>query len=91
MRNFYTLDTNVSVNTLAQQTRLDIIGELDAVIQYEKHLASTADPIYKKTLTDIVSEEKLHIGQLFGLLFTLDPTSKEQFEKGLSEFNQNLH
>lgn len=89
MRNFYSLETT-SVNTLAQQTRLDIIGELDAIIQYEKHIASSSAPIYKNTLTDIVNEEKVHVGQLFGLLFMLDPTSKEQFEKGLNEFTQDM-
>ena len=89
MRNFYSLESS-SVNTLAQQTRLDIIGELDAIIQYEKHIASSTDTTYRKTLTDIVNEEKLHVGQLFGLLFMLDPTSKEQFEKGLNEFTQDM-
>ena len=89
MRNFYSLETT-SVNTLAQQTRLDIIGELDAIIQYEKHIASSSDPIYKNTLPDIENEEKVHVGQLFGLLFMLDPTSKEQFEKGLNEFTQDM-
>ena len=46
--------------------------------------------LIKKTLTDIVNEEKLHVGQLFGLLFMLDPASKEQFEKGLNEFTQDI-
>lgn len=90
MQKYYTLET-ANASTLAQQTRLDIIGELDAIIQYENHIASTADPVYKNTLTDIVNEEKLHVGQLFGLLFMLDPMSKTQFEKGLNEFTQDMH
>ena len=87
MRNAYTLmESNLS--TMAQNTRLDIIGELDAIIQYETHINSSVDPVYRSTLQDIVNEEKVHVGQLFGLLFMLDPASKEFFEKGLNEFTK---
>ncbi len=71
---------------IAQNTRADIIGELDAIIQYERHIAEVNDAITKKTLDDIVMEEKLHVGQLFGLLFQVDPEAKNQFEKGINEF-----
>ena len=87
MRNAYTLMEN-NLSAMAQNTRLDIIGELDAIIQYEAHLNSSADPVYRNTLQDIVNEEKVHVGQLFGLLFMLDPASKEFFEKGLNEFTK---
>ncbi len=69
-----------------QNARADIIGELDAIIQYENHLYATNDPSARATIRDIVDEEKLHVGQLFGLLFKLDPTSQTQFEKGYNEF-----
>lgn len=69
-----------------QNARADIIGELDAIIQYETHFHATTDPAARATITDIVNEEKLHVGQLFGLLFKLDPMSQTQFEKGLNEF-----
>lgn len=87
MRNAYTLMEG-NVNTMAQNTRLDIIGELDAIIQYETHINSSVDPVYRSALQDIVNEEKVHVGQLFGLLFMLDPASKEFFEKGLNEFTK---
>lgn len=87
MRNAYTLMEG-NINTMAQNTRLDIIGELDAIIQYETHINSSVDPVYRSSLQDIVNEEKVHIGQLFGLLFMLDPASKEFFEKGLNEFTK---
>ena len=87
MRNAYTLMEG-NINTMAQNTRLDIIGELDAIIQYETHINSSVDPVYRSTLQDIVNEEKVHVGQLFGLLFMLDPASKEYFEKGLNEFTK---
>lgn len=69
-----------------QNCREDIIGELDAIIQYENHYNSTDDPVAKATILDIVNEEKLHVGQLFGLLFKLDVLSQTQFQKGYNEF-----
>jgi len=92
MKNFVTnLEglNNFNKQTLAQNTRLDIIGEIEAIIQYENHIASSNDAVVNQTLTDIVNEEKLHVGQLMGLLFYLDPISQTQFEKGLNEFYNN--
>ena len=74
--------------TTVQNARLDAVGELEAIVQYETHLAQTNDESAKKTISDIIKEEKLHVGQLFGLIFSLDPESKTQFEKGLAEFNE---
>ena len=71
-----------------QNARLDVMGELEAIIGYETHLRQTNLPVAKETIKDIAKEEKLHVGQLFGLIFMLDPESKEQFEKGLAEFNK---
>lgn len=73
----------------AQNCREDIIGELDAITQYENHYFATDDPTARATIQDIMDEEKVHVGQLFGLLFKLDPISKTQFEKGLKEFTDD--
>ncbi len=92
MRRFFNiLDNNNKNDTFitVQNAREDIIGELDAIIQYENHLSQTNDLKAKQTIFNIVKEEKHHVGELFGLLFSLDPESKEQFEKGLKEFNQD--
>lgn len=69
-----------------QNTRADIIGELDAIIQYENHLDVTDNQMAKQVIRHIVTEEKMHVGELFGLLFHLDPDSKKQFELGYQEF-----
>lgn len=91
--NFFSVMNNSSSNrnnqTLtAQNTRCDIIGEIEAIVQYQNHLDSTDDPDAKRTIIDIMNEEKLHVGQLFGLLFKLDPDSKTYFEKGYAEYNE---
>lgn len=70
-----------------QNCRADIIGELEAIIQYNAHLEQTDNEKTKETIKDIMLEEMIHVGQLFGLLFYLNPESRTQFEKGLNEFN----
>ena len=69
-----------------QDCREDIIGELMAITQYENHYYATDDPVARRTILDIMNEEKLHVGQLFGLLFQLDEMAQTQFEKGFDEF-----
>lgn len=71
----------------AQNCREDIIDELGAIIQYTNHYYATDDQSAKATILDIMDEEKVHVGQLFGLLFSLDPDTKKYFEQGLKEFN----
>ncbi|MBQ8443948.1 MAG: hypothetical protein IJX25_01155 [Clostridia bacterium] len=88
---FNILDNSANKNnnnfTTLQNARMDVVGELEAIIQYENHLMQTSDPKAQSTIKDIAKEEKVHTGQLFGLIFSLDPESKEMFEKGLAEFN----
>ena len=91
MRGFFNIldhSQNQTNLTTTQNTRMDIIGELEAIIQYENHLMQTNDKSAQKALRDIIEEEKLHVGQLFGLLFQLDKESQVQFEKGLKEFKE---
>ena len=73
---------------LAQKIRKDIIGELEAIIQYEEHAMSTNNLRMQKVWKDISSEEKIHIGELMTALFYYDPDSKVQFEKGVEEFEE---
>ena len=90
MKGFFNiLDTTPNASTkytMTQNARLDIMGELEAIIGYETHLMQATLTSAQNTIKDIAKEEKLHVGQLFGLLFMLDPESKIQFEKGLKEF-----
>lgn len=81
------MDKNlINQNITKQDVRADIIGELEAIIQYENHLDVTENAMAKQTINHIVDEEKMHVGELFALLFQLDPMSKKQFERGYQEF-----
>lgn len=90
MRNFLNILDNSHNNsnsfTTVQQVRLDIIGELEAIVQYENHIAQTNDKVAQSTLKSIVREEKVYVGELMALLFYLDEESKVEFENGLKEF-----
>ncbi len=88
MKSIFNILNNQSNNySTIQNCRADIIGELEAIIQYNAHLEQTDNEKAKETINDIMLEEMVHVGQLFGLLFYLNPESKTQFEKGLNEFN----
>lgn len=87
--NIYNQNNNDNKFKTIQNARMDIIGELEAIIQYENHYNEISDMAAKNTISDIINEEMLHVGQLFGLLFSLSPITKTQFEKGVNEFNKN--
>lgn len=70
--------------------RLDIVGELEAVNQYERHAATSNNPKAKKIWQSIANEERVHAGELFALLFELDPISAEMFLKGQQEAKDTL-
>lgn len=74
-----------------QNARKDLIGELDAIVQYDNHLHATDNKIAKATWENIRDEELTHVGELLGLLFYLAPYQKAFVEKGLQEFNDRLH
>lgn len=62
--------------------RKDIIGELEAINQYQTHILSTTNEDAKSVWQSIMYEEEVHVGELFALLFSLSPTSKTNFYKG---------
>lgn len=73
-----------------QNAREDLVGELDAIIQYSTHLRATDNLAAQVTTKSIMQEEMVHVGELMALLFRLDPEFKKQFDKGVEEFNDRL-
>lgn len=74
-----------------QNARRDLIGELDAIIQYDDHLHKTNIEIARSTWINIRNEELTHVGELLGLLIYLAPYQKELIEKGMNEFYDRLN
>ena len=63
----------MSDEEIAQALRVDMAGELEAIIGYEAHAMSTDDHRVKKVLYHIADEERKHVGELQQLLFMLFP------------------
>jgi len=61
--------------------REDLIGELEAINQYQKHIDETDNEKIKKVLSHIADDEKEHFAELTKLIRELDKTQKEKFEK----------
>jgi len=61
--------------------REDLIGELEAINQYQEHIDEVNNEELKKVLIHIMNDEKEHVAELTKLLQNLDATQKEKFEK----------
>ncbi len=72
----------MSNEELAQALRVDIAGELEAIIGYEAHAMSTADERARKVLSHIADEERRHVGELQQLLYLFAPKDGQYMEQG---------
>ena len=61
--------------------REDLMGELEAINQYQKHIDETDNEKIKKVLSHIRDDEKEHFAELVKLIQELDPAQKEKFQK----------
>ena len=89
-------DANIGQNTVIdfetlQNARKDLIGEIQAVIQYDDHLHKTNVELASSTWINIRNEELVHIGELLGLLCYLAPYQKQFLEEGMKEFNERMN
>ena len=81
---------NLSANKFEtlQKARNDLIGEIDAVIQYDEHAQNATDNLSRQTWLNIKNEELTHVGELLGLINYLDPDQMVFVENGLKEFEE---
>ena len=61
--------------------REDLIGEFQAINQYQEHIDATDDEEIKKVMSHIRDDEKEHVAELTKLLRSLDATQEEKFQK----------
>jgi len=78
----------MSSDELLQALRVDIAGELEAIIGYEAHAMATTDTRVKKVLAHIADEERQHVGELQQLLFMLNPNEQQMHEQGKKAVEQ---
>lgn len=72
----------MSPEELCQALRVDIAGELEAIVGYESHANATDNQNAKQVLFHIADEERRHVGMLQALLYSLLPKSKQFVEQG---------
>ena len=85
------MNYNVMDFETLQNARRDLIGEVEAIIQYDEHLHSTNVDVAKATWENIRNEEMVHVGELLGLMYYLAPYQKKFVEQGLQEFNERIN
>lgn len=78
----------MSGDELLQALRVDLAGELEAIIGYEAHAMSTTDERVKKVLSHIADEERQHVGELQQLLFIMSPQDAQKTQKGIQAIQQ---
>jgi uncharacterized protein len=82
------VDKQMSAEELAQALRVDIAGELEAIIGYEAHVLATSDQRVKTLLTHIADEERQHVGELQQLLSLISPKDGQKVDKGKQQVQQ---
>ena len=75
----------MSFDTL-QKARKDLIGEIQAVIEYDAHIHSTNDAKARQIWQSIKTEELVHVGELLALINYLDTEQAQFVQKGWQEF-----
>jgi len=61
--------------------REDLVGELEAINQYQEHIDEIDDEEIKKILAHIRDDEKEHVAELVKIIRKLDPSQEEKFQK----------
>ena len=64
-----------------EMLREDLIGELQAINQYQEHIDAMDDDEAREVLEHIRDEEKEHVAQVTKLIRKLDPLQAEMFKK----------
>jgi len=63
-----------------EMLREDLIGELQAINQYQEHILSLENEEAVTTVEHIIEEEKEHVVELLRLIQNLDPAQAEKFK-----------
>ncbi len=61
--------------------REDLVGELEAINQYQRHIDALESEEARRVLEHIRDDEKEHVAELVKLIQKLDQTQAEKFKK----------
>ena len=68
-------------NKILKKLREDLMGELQAINQYQEHIEGTDNEEVKKLLGHIRDDEKEHFAELTKIIRKLDEIQEEKFQK----------
>ena len=68
-------------NKILKALREDLIGELEAINQYQEHIDEIDNEEVKKVLGHIRDDEKEHVAELIKIIRKLDVMQEEKFQK----------
>ena len=68
-------------NKALKNLREDLVGELEAINQYQKHIDEIDNEEIKKVLGHIRDDEKEHFAELTKIIRKLDELQEEKFQK----------
>jgi len=74
-------DEQLAIEDDLEMLREDLIGELQAINQYQQHIQSLENEEAVTTLEHIIEDEKEHVAELLRLIQNLDPVQAEKFKK----------
>lgn len=90
LNNDYVANKEMNFKTL-QDARHDLIGELEAIIQYDEHIHNSNIKDVNKTWEFIRDGELMHIGELLGIMFYLAPYQKPLVDQGFERFIKRIN
>jgi rubrerythrin len=74
-------DEQLAIEDDLEMLREDLIGELQAINQYQQHIESLESEEAVTTLEHIIADEKEHVAELTKLIQNLDPVQADKFKK----------
>ena len=74
-------EERMAVDDDLEMLREDLIGELQAINQYQQHILSLENEEAVAILDHIIEEEKEHVAELLALIQDLDPVQAEKFKR----------
>lgn len=69
------------IDVILEMLREDLIGELQAINQYQEHIDCIDDEEAIKVLEHLRDQEKEHVAELTKLIQKLDPIQAEMFRR----------
>jgi len=74
-------DEQLAILDDLEMLREDLVGELQAINQYEGHMLDLENEEAVTTLEHIIEEEKEHVAELLKLIQNLDPVQADKFKE----------